>query len=186
MRFGNQPPNGAVACGPDVPPVAAGHAVVAVVIEWRGKIALLKRRRGNNHDSGLWHCVTGYLEPGAPPKEQALEELLEETGLDVSQLLDLRAGPALLIDDRGGNPWLVHTFTAVTSKRRLEMDWEHEACRWTAPGKVKRFANRVAWLDDVLQATGFLPAADAPRILHPHEGRRYGPEVKLVPRVLPL
>jgi hypothetical protein len=57
--------------------------------------------------------------------------------------------------DGSGALWLVHTFTAVTSNRRLEIDWEHEAYRWTPPSKVKRFSNRVYWLDQVLEATGF-------------------------------
>jgi 8-oxo-dGTP pyrophosphatase MutT (NUDIX family) len=130
-----------------------GHTtVVAVVIEWRGKIALFKRSQHLHHDRGLWHCITGYLEPGVTPKQQALDELLEETGIHPTNLLDLRAGPDLVISDDDGQPWLVHTFTAVTSKRRLHIDWEHDSYRWTAPGKMKRFANRVAWLDLVLQA----------------------------------
>jgi 8-oxo-dGTP pyrophosphatase MutT (NUDIX family) len=138
--------------------ISPGHTVVAVVIEWQGKIALLKRSRNLGHDKGQWHCITGYVESGASPKQQALEELLEETGLRATNLLDLRAGPALFINDEHGEPWLIHTFTAVTSRRRLEIDWEHDSYRWTAPGKVKRFVNRVSWLDRVLQATGFLPS----------------------------
>lgn len=159
MRFGHLSPHVAAACA-ETPPVAAGHAVVAVVIEWRGKIALLKRSRDRDHERGLWHCITGYLEPGASPKQQALEELLEETGLHAAHLLDLRAGPRLVINDANADPWLVHTFTAVTSRRRLEIGREHDSCRWTAPEKVKRFVNRVSWLDSVLHATGFLPGAD--------------------------
>lgn len=159
MRFGNQSPHVAAPCA-ETPPIAAGHAVVAVVIEWRGKIALLKRSRRRDHDKGLWHCITGYLEPGASPKQQALEELLEETGLHAAHLLDLRAGPNLVINDDNAEPWLVHTFTAVTSRRRLEIDWEHDSYRWAAPEKVKRFVNRVSWLDYVLHAAGFLPGAD--------------------------
>lgn len=155
MRFGNLSPYVAVPCA-ETPPIAAGYAVVVVVIEWRGKIALLKRNRCLDQDSGLWHCITGYLEPGASPKQQALEELLKQAGLHAPHVLDLRAGRNLVINDDNAEPWLVHTFTAVTSRRRLEIDWEHESYRWTAPEKVKRFVNRVSWLDHVLHATGFL------------------------------
>jgi 8-oxo-dGTP pyrophosphatase MutT (NUDIX family) len=155
MRIGNTSPYVAVSYA-DTPPIRPNHAVVAVVIEWRGKIALLKRSRYLDHDRGLWHCVSGYLEPGASPKQQALEELWEETGLHAANLLDLRAGPDLVINDDNAEPWLVHTFTAVTSRRRLEIDWEHDSYRWTAPGKVERFVNRVSWLDHVLHANGFI------------------------------
>lgn len=105
-------------------------------------------------DRSLWHCITGFVEHEASPEQQALEELHEETGLEAKDLLDLRNGPVLVINDVSGKPWLIHTFTAVTETRRLKIDWEHDAYRWTAPGKTKRFANRVAWLDQVLGATG--------------------------------
>jgi 8-oxo-dGTP pyrophosphatase MutT (NUDIX family) len=159
MRLGTLSPHVAE-LRTDTSPISTGHAVVAVVIECRGKIALLKRSRNLDHDRGLWHCITGYLEPGVSPKQQALEEILEETGLSAANLLDLRAGPDLVINDDDSEPWLIHTFTAVTSRRRLEIDWEHDAYRWTAPDKVRRFVNRVSWLDQVLHATGFIPRSD--------------------------
>ncbi|MET3934489.1 NUDIX domain-containing protein [Arthrobacter sp. OAP107] len=138
------------------PAPSPGRKVVAVVVEWRDKIALLKRSRDLAHDRGRWHCVTGYLEPDASPEEQAFRELFEETGLATGDLLELREGPVLMLSDGSGTPWLVHTFTAVTSRRRLSLDWEHESYRWTLPGKTARFTNRVSWLDSVLEATGHL------------------------------
>jgi ADP-ribose pyrophosphatase YjhB (NUDIX family) len=138
------------------PAPAPGRTVVAVVVEWREKIALLKRSQHLAHDRGRWHCVTGYVDPSATPKEQAFRELLEETGLTTGDLLELRQGPALLLSDGSGIPWSVHTFTAVTARRRLELDWEHDSYRWTLPAKTARFANRVSWLDSVLEATGHL------------------------------
>ncbi|MCG2624727.1 NUDIX domain-containing protein [Arthrobacter sp. I2-34] len=134
------------------------RVVIAAVVEWRGRIALFRRSRSLGHDSGRWHCITGYVEAGATPEQQALEELFEETGLHATDLLDLRPGPDLMVPDRSGTLWLVHTFTALTSQRRLRIDWEHDSYRWTAPHKAKRFANRVSWLDNVLEATGHYPA----------------------------
>lgn len=141
--------------GYDVP---RDHVVIAVVIEWRGRIALFKRSGLLGHDSGLWHCITGYMEAGATPRQQTLEELSEETGLQAKDLLELRQGPDLVVADELGTPWLVYTFTAVTSRRRLEINWEHDSYRWTNPDKAKRFINRVTWLDNVLEATGHNPA----------------------------
>lgn len=136
------------------PAFPASRTVVAVVVEWRGKIALLKRSQNLHHDHGRWHCVSGFVEPGATPGEQALLEVFEETGLAGADVLELRPGAELVLPDGSGAPWLVHTFTAVTSRRRLQLDWEHDAYRWTAPAKTPRFANRVSWLDAVLEATG--------------------------------
>lgn len=147
----------------DLADVAAGRTVIAVVIERRDRIALFRRSRGRGHDSGLWHCITGFVEVGATPEQQALDELSEESGLQAKDLLNLRQGPALVLPDSCGSLWLVYTFTAVTTCRRLHLDWEHDSYRWTSAAKVKRFVNRVMWLQDVLEATGHIPRSSQPR-----------------------
>jgi ADP-ribose pyrophosphatase YjhB (NUDIX family) len=126
--------------------------VVAVVVEWRGRIALFKRSQSVGHERGLWHCITGYLEAGISPRQQALAELEEEAGLKLQDLAAFQAAGQLLISDNAGNPWLVHTYTAVTSRRRLTINDEHDAYRWTVPAKISRFSNRVPWLDIILHA----------------------------------
>ncbi|MEW1809949.1 NUDIX domain-containing protein [Pseudarthrobacter phenanthrenivorans] len=131
--------------------------VVAAVVEWRGRIALFRRNRRVGHDSGRWHCISGYVEPGTTPVQQVFDELFEETGLEAKDVLNLRPGPELVLVDGRGASWLVYTFTAVTNQRRLSLNWEHDSYRWTTPHKWRRFTNRVSWLEDVLSATGHLP-----------------------------
>ncbi|MDD7833861.1 NUDIX domain-containing protein [Paenarthrobacter sp. AB444] len=136
--------------------VTAGppRQVVAAVVQWRGRLALFKRSQSVGHEQGLWHCITGYLEAGMSPEQQARTELHEEAGLTRANLTAFHRGEQLLIPDVDGNPWLVHTFTAVSSQRRLTLNDEHDAYRWTLPSKISRFSNRVPWLDTVIQATG--------------------------------
>jgi ADP-ribose pyrophosphatase YjhB (NUDIX family) len=133
------------------------RAVVAVVVERHGRIALFKRSQSVGHDRGRWHCITGYLESGASPEEQALVELREETGLTEDDLIEFRKGASLLLPDHAGNRWLVHSFTAVTPRRRLTINDEHDDFRWAAPSTVGRFSNRVEWLDQVLEAAKATP-----------------------------
>lgn len=137
------------------------HIVVAAVLQWRGRIALFRRSRGPGHDSGLWHCITGFLEAGATPEQQTLEEIFEETGLQSKDLQAIHQGADLVVADGSGAPWLVHTFTVFTTRRRLKINWEHETYRWTDPRKAKRFTNRVIWLDKVLDATGHYRLKDS-------------------------
>lgn len=138
---------------------ASDRCIVAVVLECSGRIALFKRSRTVRHDQGLWHCISGFVEAGASPKQQALEELFEECGLEFGDLISLKQGPALVLaDDSGGESWRVHTFTATSGRRRLGINWEHESYRWTRPEKLRRFFNRVTWLDIVLEATGHVRA----------------------------
>lgn len=136
--------------------VEDGRIVVAVILEWRGKLALFKRSRSVGHDAGLWHCITGYVEAGTAPKVQAAHELLEETGLRASEVVGFCLGPVLTIADVHQRSWMVHTYVVRTLRKRLSVNYEHDSYRWIAPHKVKRFSNRVPWLDDVLDATGHL------------------------------
>ncbi|MGV9914702.1 NUDIX domain-containing protein [Streptomyces tendae] len=126
--------------------------VVAVVLTWRGRVGLFKRSGAVGSDAGLWHCVTGYVEPGASAGDQALCELFEETGLGVVDLTGFRPGPVLRLADPRGGFWTVHTFHAQTERRRLELNWEHLAYRWVRPRFVARFTGQVPWLRDALNA----------------------------------
>lgn len=127
--------------------------VVAVVLVRRRRVALFKRSHLVNHDRGRWHCVTGYVDQGIhDPRAQAILELEEETGLNVRHLTRLVTGPTLVIPG-GAWTWRVHTFTAQTKRRRLELNWESDSYQWVRLSDVQRFGNRVEWLDVVLDAS---------------------------------
>lgn len=126
--------------------------IVAVVVEWREHMLLLKRSREVAHDCGKWHCVTGYVEAGRHLVQQAIDELHEETGLRLADLTALTEGPVLRLTDGQGQAWPVHTFRAQTLQRRLTLNWEHTAYRWVRPSRLSRFDGRVSWLEDVIDA----------------------------------
>jgi 8-oxo-dGTP pyrophosphatase MutT (NUDIX family) len=149
---------------PEGVPIETTHipperVVVAVVLEWRGRIALFRRSHQHSHDGGRWHCISGYVEPGVTPERQVLDELSEEAGLQAEDLGLLQHGPELVLTDASGASWRVFTFRATTYIRRLHLNWEHDSYRWTSPRKWRRFTNRVSWLDEVLGATGYHPPA---------------------------
>ncbi|MDQ8702521.1 NUDIX domain-containing protein [Streptomyces sp. LHD-70] len=126
--------------------------VVAVVLTWRGRIGLFKRSRDVGHDAGHWHCITGHLDNGDSAHAQALLELFEETGIPAAELTDFRPGPVLELPDARGHCWRVHTFRAGTTRRKLRLNWEHDAYRWVRPQDVPRFDGQVPWLRNVLEA----------------------------------
>ena len=126
------------------------RAVVAVVLSWRGRIGLFKRSSSVGGGAGMWHCITGYLEDGAEPAEQALAELCEEAGLSREDVLELEPCGVLQLLDGAGDTWLVHAFRARTERRRLALNWENVAYRWVPVKSVPRFDGQVSWLRDVL------------------------------------
>lgn len=143
-----------VITGPTAAPALVHLEVVAVAVQWRGRVGLFRRSAQVAHDRGRWHCITGYVETGATPTGQALVELHEETGLGVADLESFREGDVLELSDDQGRVWTVHTFSAVSNRRRLLLNEEHDAYRWVDPRAVSRFSNRVDWLGVALVAAG--------------------------------
>jgi 8-oxo-dGTP pyrophosphatase MutT (NUDIX family) len=145
--------------------------VVAVVLCWRGRIGLFKRSQSVAHDRGLWHCLTGYLDRVTDSQSalrQAQLELEEEVGLTGDDLEALVSGPVLHLHG-DGRDWRVHTFRAITTTRRLTLNWEHVEYLWARPSTIPRFDGRVAWLADVIQAVAprVTTTSDAPALLRP-------------------
>lgn len=92
------------------PRIPEERVVVAVILTWRGRFALFRRSQQLPHDGGRWHCITGFVEAGVRPSEQALDELLEETGLRPEDIVSLPPGHELTIDDEwDGHGWSIRT-----------------------------------------------------------------------------
>ena len=150
--------NSETSCGdnfwPKLEPNRRVQAVVAVIVSRFDKIAVFKRSAIMTSDAGLWHCITGYLEPSITPERQAAIELFEETGLKFAELDSFQTGPVLRIND-SAVVWEVHPFLAETTRRRLQLNWEHERYRWIKVSQRTGY-QRVGWLEDVLSALQLL------------------------------
>ncbi len=127
------------------------RAVVAVTLWHQGELCLLRRSQLVGSDTGLWQCVTGYLEPGISPEAQARTELYEETGLSAGGLDLLRASASFVLTGDDGTVWTIHPFTALTQTGTLALNWEHDAYRWVNPSAIPT-ADQVPWLPHVLAA----------------------------------
>jgi dihydroneopterin triphosphate diphosphatase len=69
----------------DTTPPRRPESVLVVVFSADGLVLLMERRS----PSGWWQSVTGALEPGETPREAAVREVREETGLAARGLVDL-------------------------------------------------------------------------------------------------
>ncbi|WP_369179205.1 NUDIX domain-containing protein [Streptomyces mutabilis] len=93
------------------------------------------------------------MDAGSSAHAQALLELFEETGIPAAELTDFRPGPILELPDACGDCWRVHTFRAGTTRRKLQLNWEHDTYRWVRPQDLPRFDGQVPWLRDVVATT---------------------------------
>lgn len=129
--------------------IVVERAVVACFLRHGGKICLLKRSLAVGSAPGRWHCVTGFLEPGVLPLEQAMTEIVEETGLAAASVTLIAAPTPLRIErpDQGW-VWVIHPFLFDVASPDLRLDWEHDEYRWIDPLELAT-SDCVGWACDV-------------------------------------
>lgn len=123
----------------DLHAVQSIRHVVTSFLENGGDILILKRSERVGSFQGHWAGVSGYIESGDTPKERALIEILEETGVKAPKLLS-EGNPVYA---RGENDpsiiWVVHPFLWHVDDRVVRLDWEHEESRWIDPVRLGDF-----------------------------------------------
>lgn len=125
------------------------RAVVACFLRYEDKICLLKRSVAVGSSPGRWHCVTGFLEPGVLPLEQAMTEIAEETGLMEGTVRLVGAPEPLRIERPAqGWVWVVYPFLFEAGSPELQLDWEHDEYRWIDPSELAT-SDCVPWIRDV-------------------------------------
>jgi ADP-ribose pyrophosphatase YjhB (NUDIX family) len=117
---------------------APTHVVTCFLLRSdRGHDELLLVRRSERVRTyrGHWAGVSGYLEPGVTPEQQAYTEVREETGLTDEHVRLLAAGePLPVLDAAAGLNWVVHPFLfRVLAPERIQTDWEAQGVAWVAP-----------------------------------------------------
>jgi 8-oxo-dGTP diphosphatase len=132
--------------------------VVACFIKHGGKICLLKRSESVASSPGRWHCVTGFLEPGISPLEQAITEISEETGLNAPTVRLVHAPEPLRVERPSqGWIWVIHPFLFETDSPTLRLDWEHDEYHWIDPSELDT-TDCVPWIRDVWVVLGAIGA----------------------------
>jgi ADP-ribose pyrophosphatase YjhB (NUDIX family) len=117
------------------------HVVTAFLLRrdrGRDEVLLVRRSQRVRTYRGAWAGVSGYLEPGVTPLDQAYTELAEETSLprDAVELLRV-GGPLAVRDEAQGLSWVVHPFLfTLAQPDRIRTDWEATEHRWVAPAEV--------------------------------------------------
>lgn len=114
--------------------------VVTAFIEHNKKILLLRRSGDVGSYRGRWAGISGYLEKGETPRERALLEIAEETGIPQEDVRLVSQGTPLTIhDEKLGTLWVVYPFLFQTSKPRVKLDWEHVEAKWVNPDELNHY-----------------------------------------------
>lgn len=115
--------------------------VVTCFVEHDGKVLLLKRSSRVGSYQQRWAGISGYIEEGNAPLEQAFIELREEAGLQEEDVMLVKDGlPLDVVDVKLDRKWVVHPFRfRLECTQRIAIDWEHTECRWVNPEAIRDF-----------------------------------------------
>lgn len=113
--------------------------VVTCFVEHDERVLVLKRSGEVGSYQQRWAGVSGYIEPGHTPLQQAWEELAEEIGLDESDVVLIKEGQPLEVkDEQLEKKWVVHPFRfRLHEVKKIRTDWEHTDYRWIHPQEIK-------------------------------------------------
>lgn len=122
----------------EVPGVKGVPVVTALLLDPSGRVLLLKRSGNVGTYTGRWAGVSGYIEGGATPREQVLQEVHEELGLDAESLQLLGEGRPVYVREPD-HVFEVHPFLfRVPSDTPVTLDWEHTESTWTLPSEIAK------------------------------------------------
>lgn len=125
----------------DEEPDGPAHVVSCFLLrrDQAGDRVLLARRSERVRTyRGAWGAISGYVESGVSPLDQAYQEIREETGLSGSDVSLLREGePLAFRDETIAQDWVVHPFLFLALRPdEAQRDWEAREFAWVAPDAV--------------------------------------------------
>lgn len=125
-------------------PLRPTHVVTSFLrrIDLSPSRILLVRRSGRvGSYQAHWAGISGFVEPGVTPEEQAYTEILEETTLKRDQVRLLKRGAVVEHRDAAiGRHFYVHPFLfEVSAPESVKTDWEATEMRWIEPSELSTF-----------------------------------------------
>ncbi|MGC4866262.1 NUDIX hydrolase [Micromonospora sp. DT53] len=100
--------------------MATYDVALVLLVDPSGAVLLQHRDENAVVSPGQWSLPGGHIEPGESPEEAARRELLEETGLTVSELHPLWSGPRPY-EAGFAHTVTVHVFRGTTTARQEDV-----------------------------------------------------------------
>ncbi len=105
------------------------------------RLLIVQRSQRVGSYQGHWAAVSGFIEQGVTPEEQAYTEIREETTLQRDQVRLLKRGAVVEYSDIAiARHWFIHPFLVeVLVPDAIHTDWEAEQMRWIQPSELGHY-----------------------------------------------
>jgi 8-oxo-dGTP diphosphatase len=105
------------------------------------RILLVQRSQRVGSYHGRWAGISGFVESGVTPDEQALVEIGEETALLPEEVRMLKRGAVVeYCDESLGRHFYIHPFLfRVLAPTHVKTDWEATEMRWIQPSELLQY-----------------------------------------------
>jgi len=115
------------------------------------KILLLKRSEKVKSMKNLWAGISGIIEDNEKPIKRAKIEILEEVGIEESDITLMKEGNKILIESPQymNHKWEVYPFLFSCTNREIKLNWENSNSKWIGMDELNNFTT-VPSLDRVL------------------------------------
>jgi ADP-ribose pyrophosphatase YjhB (NUDIX family) len=115
------------------------------------KILLLKRSEKVKSMKNLWAGISGIIEDDEKPIKRAKIEILEEVGIEESDITLMKEGNKILIESPqyANHQWEVYPFLFSCTNKEIKLNWENSDSRWIRINELNNFTT-VPSLDRVL------------------------------------
>lgn len=139
-----------------VRPLKDTHVVTCILFrkdQPEERMLLVQRSQKVGSYHGQWAGISGFVETGVTPDEQAYKEIREETNLQRDQVRLRKRGKVVEhIDEALGRHFYIHPFLfEVLTPENVQTDWEAIAMRWIAPQDLTAYPT-VPKLKEVYEA----------------------------------
>ena len=126
------------------PELRPTHVVTNFLLRTDGnepRILIVRRSQRVGSYNARWAGISGFIEPGVTPDDQAYTEIREETGLQRDQLRMLKRGTVIEHADASLNRhWYIHPYLfEVLTPDAIKLDWEATEMRWIAPAELGNY-----------------------------------------------
>ncbi len=115
--------------------------VVTAFLLYKDKILLLKRSDKVYTDKEKWDALTGYVDVIRPFREEALEEMREETGIKDNVINSVTSGkPFRFFEKQYNRTWVVCPVLIKLSKKpKVTLNKENDAYKWVRKSEIHKY-----------------------------------------------